>query len=104
MIVSLTLSAAAIAFVVNVLVSLLKRFVYPRFGSFGVHVVAFILAMIGAWYWIYGQNIESIATFVAGAFGIFSLAVTFYEVILKHIGFFKVKTDEMEEAREERHG
>lgn len=89
MITSITLTVAAITFAVNILTSLLKGFVYPKFGKLGVQVVAFVLAAIGAWYFIYGQHIASLASFVVAALAIFSLSVTFYEVILQHLPWFK---------------
>ena len=99
MIASLTISAALIAFAINVLTSLMKKYIYPRFGKIGIQVVAFVLALIGAWYFIYGQHIESFAAWVTAAFALFSIAVTFYEVILQHIPVFKGTSPEVAAAR-----
>ena len=99
MITSLTISAAAIAFAVNVVSSLMKTFIYPRFGKLGVQIFAFILASVGSWFFIYGQHIASLATFATSALAIFSLSVTFYEVILSRLDVFKVKTAPVEVAR-----
>lgn len=97
----LALPTVAVAFGVNVLTSVLKRWVYPRFGALGVQVTAFVLALIGAWYWLYGQNITQLSTIVTAAVALFSLAVALYEVILRHLPFFRVKEPEVEAARED---
>ncbi len=99
MITTLTVSAVAIAFAVNILTSVLKRWVYPTFGKLGVQVVCFVLAAIGAWIWIYGQHIPSFWNFVQAALGLFSLAVAMYEVIFQRISWFKVETPEVQDAR-----
>lgn len=83
------MSAIAIVFAVNLLTSLIKRWVVPNWGSFGVQAVAFGLAVIGALYYTYAEQIPGLTAVVSVAIGIFSLSVTFYEVILQRIGFFK---------------
>lgn len=85
------ITMAAVAFAVNLLTSIVKKYVYPRYGKVGVQFVAFALAFIGAWYFIYGQQIESLSKFVVSALGIFSMSVTFYEVILQNLPWFKSK-------------
>jgi len=100
MITELTLSAVAVAFAINVLTSLLKRWVYPQFGPLGVQVVCFVLALIGAWFWLYGRFVPEIGSLVVSALGLFSLAVTMYEVLLSKLDFFKVKTPQVLDARE----
>ncbi len=95
----LAISSVAIAFLVNVFTSVMKTWVYPRFGKFGVQVVAFIFAVIGAWYVLYGQNIASLENIVAATIALFTLAVTIYEVILQHIPSFKGTDPEVIEAR-----
>lgn len=99
MIETLTISAAASAFAVTLLGSILKRWIYPKFGKFGVQVSIFILAAIAAWFVIYGQHIANLMTLATGALAIFSLSVTFYEVLLSRIDFFKVTTGNVEAAR-----
>ena len=101
---TILISGAAIAFGINILVSLVKRFIYPRVGSFGVHVFSFILAMIGAVYVIYGGQFPGLQQFVIAAAALFSTAVSFYEVVLKHLSVFKDESPTMEAARLERHG
>lgn len=83
------ISAAALVFGINILTSLIKRWVYPTFGAFGVQVVAFALAMIGTLYVLYGGQYPGLVQLVAAAGLIFSTAVTFYEVILQHIPAFQ---------------
>jgi len=100
----LSLSIGAIALVANVFSSFMKTHVYPRFGSTGVHVVTFLVAAFGAWFYIYGREIPSLMSFAVMAGGIFSLAVTFYEVILKKFDWFKVTTPRVEAARAEERG
>ena len=86
-------------FGINILTSVLKRWVYPTFGSFGVQVVAFVLASIGAVYFLYGGQYPGLTNLVTSAGVIFSTSVAFYEVVLKHLSVFKVETPEMTAAR-----
>jgi hypothetical protein len=84
------ISVGALAFLVNVLTSLVKNFIQPKFGSIGVQVFAFILALIGAFYILYGANIPNLQSWVVAAGAIFSVAVAYYEVILNKISVFSV--------------
>jgi len=83
------LSAAALAFIVNILTSVSKNWIRPKFGVLGVHIVAFILATIGAVYFVYGGNYPGLMNVIGAGGVIFSMAVTFYEVILHRITVFK---------------
>lgn len=83
------MTGTALVIVINVFTSIIKQWIYPKFGRVGVQIVAFVLALIGSAYYIYLKNIVSIETFVAGALTLFSLAVTFYEVILQYVPFFQ---------------
>jgi len=90
------LSAAAIALLVNVLTTVCKNYIKPKFGDTGIHVFAFVLATIGAWYFLFGAHIKFLQEIVMSGAAIFSLAVTFYEVLLSKLGggvgaFFKAK-------------
>ena len=78
-----------IMFAINILTSIVKRWIFPKWGAFGTQVFAFALALIGATYWMYSSQVPGLEAVVAGAIGLFSLAVTFYEVILQHIPLFK---------------
>lgn len=93
MISSTAITMAAIAFAVNILTSITKKYVYPRYGKVGVQFVVFFLAFIGAWYFMYGQQIESLSKIVVSALGVFSMSVTFYEVILQRLPWFKAKPE-----------
>lgn len=83
------LTGAALVFAINVATSLIKRWVWPRWGAFGVQVVAFVLAGVGAFYVLYGGNYPGLQDLVLAAGGVFSLAVAFYEVVLQHLSVFK---------------
>jgi len=86
------ISSVGIALLINVLTSIFKRFVYPKFGRIGVQIVVFILALIGAVYITYGQQIAELKTIVTSAITLFTTAVVFYEVILQYIPTFKQET------------
>lgn len=96
---STIISAGALVFAVNILTSVLKRWVYPTFGGFGVQVVAFVLATVGAVYFIYGGAYPGLTKLVEAVGLIFSTSVAFYEVVLKHLSVFKVETPAMTAAR-----
>jgi hypothetical protein len=83
------MNEAALILVINVVSSLLKRWIYPRFGKNGVQVTIFILALIGAVYWTYGKDIVGIEQVVGTAIALFSMAVAIYEVILSRLNIFK---------------
>ena len=88
------LTATAIVAGINILTEVLKKFIYPRFGAFGVQMVAYILAFIAAVYIIYGGNIPGIKEVLVAAGLLFSTAITVYEVLLKNIPYFgSVKTE-----------
>ena len=86
-------------FGINILTTIIKRWVYPTFGSFGVQVVAFAMATVGALYVTYGGQYPGLTHLVETAGMIFSTSVAFYEVVLKHLSVFKVETPEMTAAR-----
>lgn len=83
------MSEIATVFAVNVLTSILKRWVEPRYGKIGVQVTVFLLSAVGAWYILYGKEIIELQNLMGAAIGVFSLSVSLYEVLLKHIGIFK---------------
>lgn len=93
------LSGAAIIFIVNVFSSVLKLWVYPKYGKLGVQVMVFFLAVLGGTYYMYKHLVPGLEAFVVSVLGVFSLSVAFYEVILSHLDIFKVKTDAVETAR-----
>lgn len=83
------LTTASIVFAVNVLSSILKRVVAPKWGTFGTQVVVFVLALIGALYFTLQGSFPGIVDWVKQGLQIFALAVTLYEVILSRIPLFK---------------
>lgn len=85
------LTVGALTFAVNILTSLLKRYIYPKYGKIGVQIVAFVLASIGAVYFTYLRHNQVFSEIVGAALGLFSLSVTFYEVVLQYIPWFKAK-------------
>jgi len=82
------MTSVAVILLVNVVTSLLKKYVVPKWGRNGVHIILFTLATISAVYMNYGDSIQ---IYVANAIAIFSLAVALYEVLLSRFAFFKVK-------------
>jgi len=82
------MTATAIILLVNIVTSLLKKFVLPKYGKTGVHVLLFVLAIIGAVYISYGSSIQ---IYVSNSVAVFSLAVALYEVLLSRFAFFKGK-------------
>lgn len=82
------LTVGALAFVVNVVTSLVKNFIQPKFGTLGVQFFAFVIALIGSLYFLYGGKFPELQTLVVAGGLVFSTAVAFYEVILSRIGWF----------------
>lgn len=85
------METAAIVFLVNVVSSVVKRWIYPKFGKIGVQVLVFAASVVGALYWTYRHEIPGLEAIVIQAAAIFVIAVSFYEVILQHIPFFKAQ-------------
>lgn len=83
------MTEVTIVFGINVLTSILKRWIEPKWGKTGTQVTVFILAFIAGIYVTYGTSFAAIQEIVQGAIGLFALAVAFYEVLWKHIGLFK---------------
>lgn len=78
-----------LTFLVNVVGSFFKNYVFPRWGKLGVQVIVFLAALIAATYYAYVQDIPTIAHIVQVAAGIFAAAITLYEVLLSYFPFFK---------------
>ena len=83
------ITGAAVAFLINIVTSLVKKYIKPKFGDLGVQIFAFVLALIGSGYVFYGDYFPGLQQFVLTAGAIFSTAVVFYEVLLKRISTFK---------------
>jgi len=76
----------AIVFAVNVVSSLLKKYVQPRFGKLGVQALVFATAVAITVYLTYGASVQ---TYVEQSLIIFVSSVALYEVILSRITWFK---------------
>lgn len=79
----------AIIFLVNVFSSFLKRWIYPKYGGTGIQVTVFVLALIGATYLSFRDKVAGLREIVEGALAIFVVAISFYEVILSKLSWFK---------------
>lgn len=82
-------TVGALAFATNILVALLKKYVYPQYGAFGIQVVSFVLATIGAFFFMYGSQFPGLWNLVVAGGAVFSTAVAFYEVVFQRISWFK---------------
>lgn len=83
------LSATALVFGINIVTSMIKKWIYPTFGAFGVQIAAFTLAFIGSLYVLYAGQYPGFTHLVQVAGVIFSTSVAFYEVVLQHLDIFK---------------
>lgn len=79
----------ALVFLVNLLSTVFKRWIFPRFGKTGIQVIVFILSIVGALYYTYKNRIVGLEEMVTSAIALFSLAVALYETVLSHFDFFK---------------
>lgn len=79
----------AVVFAVNVVGSLFKKWVAPRWGKFGVQVLVFVGALLGALYLTYESALPGVKEVVTEGVKVFALAVAFYEVILSKFPAFK---------------
>lgn len=79
----------AIAFVIVVASSFLKKVALPKVGKLGVQVIVFVCALLGAAYYNYGNLFPGVQVFVMQALSLFSLAVAFYEVIFSRLNIFQ---------------
>lgn len=69
------------------LTQIVKKYVYPKFGSTGVHILTFIIAAIGVGIQQYAQTNVEFKELLLQGLNYLVLAVAVYEVILKKIGF-----------------
>jgi len=81
------LTVAAIAFIVN-LGGAVFNWIFQKAGRVATQVFIFALALVAALYATYASDYPSIQQAVQTAIVIFSLAVAFYEVILKYFPAF----------------
>jgi len=81
-----------------ILTQITKRYVYPKFGSFGIHALTFILALIGVGVYQYAQANVDFKEILMQALNFLVVAVAVYEVILKRLGVESVTKKLAEEA------
>lgn len=86
------LTAAALAFAVN-LAGAVFNWVFQKAGRLTTQVVIFALALLAAVYYQYFADIPSVSNAVQIAIVIFSMAVSFYEVLLKYSPVFSGPKD-----------
>lgn len=77
---------------VVLLTQFIKAFVYPRFGKTGVHMLTFVIALVGLGIYQWAQADPSVMEWLvrAGQFLVGTIAL--YEVILSRIGFSDTKS------------
>lgn len=78
---------AVIILSVTVLSQLMKKYVYPKYGKTGVHVVTFVLALVFSGMYYATQSNPEFLEIMLSAGKVLVYAVGVYEVILKRIGF-----------------
>ncbi len=76
---------ALIVFGTAVLTNLLKKYVYPKYRSNGVHVVTFILAAIGVGIYLYAGTNPSFGEFIKESLKYMMITIGIYEVILRKL-------------------
>ena len=81
------LTPIALTFLVNAATQFFKKFIIPRFGETGVHVILFTFSVIAALYFTYGDQYPGIKDILLVGVQIFCLAIALYEVLLKHLSF-----------------
>lgn len=74
----------------------IKKYVYPKWGDTGVHVLIFTLSLIGLGVYEYAQYNPAFMDVLVWSLGYLAGAVALYEVILKKIGF-KSSTTQLED-------
>lgn len=81
------ITAAALAFLVNV-GGAVFNWIFQKAGRLTTQIVIFALALCAALYFQYGSLYPTLKETVQTAIVIFSLAVAFYEVILRYFPAF----------------
>lgn len=80
-----------IAFGITLLTQLIKKFVYPKFGSYGVHALIFILSLAGVSVYYFVYTIPEWQVIIQKAIQTLAYSVAIYEIILKKVGFGKIE-------------
>ena len=81
------LTVSALAFLINVGTAVFN-WVFQKVGRVGTQVFIFALALAGAAYAQYGSAFPTFQNELAAAVILFSLAVAFYEVLLRYFPLF----------------
>ena len=71
---------------IMILTQVSKKYIYPRFGYFGIHVFTFIMALVVVGVHQYAQYDVRFGEWLASALTYLMAAVTTYEVFLKRLG------------------
>jgi len=85
------LTTAGLAFLINIGTAVFN-WLFQKVGRVGTQVFIFVLALIGAAYAQYGSAFPSFQNDLAAAVILFSLAVAFYEVLLRYFPAFSGPT------------
>jgi hypothetical protein len=78
---------ALIVLAVASLAQMLKQYVYPKWGSVGMQVVVFLVALGFSTLYYVAQASPSFMAIVATSGQVLLLAVGVYEILLKRLGF-----------------
>lgn len=85
------LTATALAFAVNV-AGAAFNWIFQRVGRVGTQIVIFVFALVAALWYTYSTSFPGVSQYLQITLVIFSLAVTFYEVLLGYFPAFKGPT------------
>lgn len=77
----LVLVGSALTAAVNLFTYIIRTYVFPRWGKTGVQCIVASLALIAALYITFESRIPGIRVFLVSFIGIFSMAVSLYEVL-----------------------
>lgn len=80
---------AVIVLGVAVLTSLIKRFVLPRWGDTGIHIIAFLVSLAGVSIYSLTKVFPPFQVLVEQALNVLIVTVAVYEILLKKLPFFK---------------
>lgn len=69
------------------LTQFIKKYVHPKFGNTGVHVLTFVLALIGVGIYQATISYPNFGLIVTDALTYLVSTVAIYEIILKKVGF-----------------
>jgi hypothetical protein len=81
-----------IFFGVLLLTQVTKKYIFPTFGSTGVHVLTFVIALIGVGMYQYATANPGFMAVLMESLQYLAGAVAVYEIILKKIGVKSVSS------------